>query len=212
MGYFSDMMLDGTICEGCGAHIKSPSDGVPRKCGHCRHDDSPAPSVKVKCSGCGKMVKASGLNDHMRDAHGLAGDTKGRKVFRVATLEANVKRLTEDLAYQKKRANALAGTVSAMLDVTLPANETKDDLILRIRTILQENPDRRADQLHREANRYRWIRARARVVNGDVAFPSVVAMKSCGASDKAQIDETIDMAIELETGRAQQIDAQEART
>lgn len=35
MGEIADMMLDGDLCEECGAYIDGGSFGVPRKCSSC---------------------------------------------------------------------------------------------------------------------------------------------------------------------------------
>lgn len=73
MGDIADMMLDGTLCEGCGASLIGPAPGYPRYCSkQCRKDRAPAvpKATKIPCRVCGKRVKASGMHDHMRDAHG----------------------------------------------------------------------------------------------------------------------------------------------
>lgn len=75
MGEIADMMLDGTMCQGCGVWLHGGKDG-PGYPGFCR-DCEPAntkvtPSQpKVSCPTCGKRVKAVGLKDHQRDAHGV---------------------------------------------------------------------------------------------------------------------------------------------
>jgi Zn finger protein HypA/HybF involved in hydrogenase expression len=72
MGDVADMMIDGTLCEGCGVVLDGEAPGHPRYCRHC--DNQRGPSIapgKVKCPECGKHVKASGLNDHQRDRHTL---------------------------------------------------------------------------------------------------------------------------------------------
>lgn len=76
MGDIADMMLDGTLCEGCGVYIEGEAPGYPRHCSaQCRTDCSPAvapksqPIAKVKCPICKRKVKHNGLADHMRDAH-----------------------------------------------------------------------------------------------------------------------------------------------
>jgi hypothetical protein len=86
MGDVADMMLDGTLCEKCGEFIGDAVD-FPRACKSCAawerdhgrdmrktglggyQDHGPLPTAKVKCSTCGRKVKAAGLDDHMRDAH-----------------------------------------------------------------------------------------------------------------------------------------------
>lgn len=91
MGEIAEMMLDGSLCEGCGEFMGEACD-FPRLCHRCAQDrrkdghkvtmlegfglidegkSKPAPiaAVKVKCPTCGKRVKEVGLKDHLRDAH-----------------------------------------------------------------------------------------------------------------------------------------------
>lgn len=93
MGDTTDMMLDGTLCEGCGVFMGEPCD-FPRLCHDCareRRDDGhsveylkgfghvdsgidkkakPTPK-KTACAVCQKRVKEIGMKDHVRDAHGV---------------------------------------------------------------------------------------------------------------------------------------------
>ena len=81
MGEIAEMMLDGTLCEGCGVYLEGEGQGFPRYCGGCRSDrrkgtqepqfNAPRNPAKVACPTCGRHVKAVGLKDHQRDAHGL---------------------------------------------------------------------------------------------------------------------------------------------
>lgn len=78
MGDVADMMLDGTLCEGCGVYL-GDSVGYPRRCKHCQkyQRTDAARTVhhihhreqKIACPTCGKRVKIVGLSDHIRDAH-----------------------------------------------------------------------------------------------------------------------------------------------
>lgn len=73
MGEIADMMLDGTMCQGCGVWLHDGEDGpgYPGWCPDCKPKDDTAPkAAKVKCPTCGRRVKAVGLKDHQRDAHG----------------------------------------------------------------------------------------------------------------------------------------------
>jgi endogenous inhibitor of DNA gyrase (YacG/DUF329 family) len=73
MGEIADMMLDGTLCECCGAYI-GRSQGFPGYCSkQCAQDRGAieAPIIKVKCKKCGKRVKEIGLAQHMKDKHGI---------------------------------------------------------------------------------------------------------------------------------------------
>lgn len=73
MGEIADMMLDGTLCAGCGEYMGGAGDGFPRYCSGCGGMAFSAPSQKQKanCPTCGRKVKAVGLSQHMRDAHGV---------------------------------------------------------------------------------------------------------------------------------------------
>lgn len=72
MGDVADMMLDGTLCEGCGVFLNDYPPGYPCYCDDCTgpyKQYKPAPSEKIKCPTCGKKVKAIGLADHIRMVH-----------------------------------------------------------------------------------------------------------------------------------------------
>lgn len=70
MGEIADLMIDGSICEGCGVTLPGDAPGHPRLCRHCQRDrNQPPPQTKVPCKTCGRFVKACGMRDHMRDAH-----------------------------------------------------------------------------------------------------------------------------------------------
>lgn len=75
MGEVADMMIDGTLCEGCGVVLAGEAPGYPRYCRHCsnQHGPSVAPG-KVKCPQCGRHVKSAGLKDHQRDVHQSGDD------------------------------------------------------------------------------------------------------------------------------------------
>ena len=82
MGEIAEMMLDGTLCEGCGVALGGSADGFPRQCSDCarevraeKHAQTLTHHQQIKktpCPTCGRKVKAIGLSDHMRDAHGSA--------------------------------------------------------------------------------------------------------------------------------------------
>jgi hypothetical protein len=83
MGEVADMMLDGTLCEGCGEFLGS--DYGPAYCASCAKDRGrivmsvssadplhgvEKPNVpKVACPTCGKFVKVTGIGDHWRQVH-----------------------------------------------------------------------------------------------------------------------------------------------
>lgn len=70
MGDIAEMMLDGTLCEGCGTYL-GRVDGFPQRCRSCAKDgwSGVIQPQKVTCQHCGRRVKASGLTDHIRDVH-----------------------------------------------------------------------------------------------------------------------------------------------
>lgn len=79
MGEVADMMLDGTLCEGCGVYLGADG-GFPQRCASCGPvDEQSIPDLrmlrnraKVGCPECGRRVKETGLKDHMRDRHGVS--------------------------------------------------------------------------------------------------------------------------------------------
>lgn len=78
MGEIADMMLDGTMCQECGVWMNdgADGDGYPVTCSDCRGynrraDTEKKGQVKVACPTCGKKVKAVGLTNHQKDAHGV---------------------------------------------------------------------------------------------------------------------------------------------
>lgn len=76
MGDIADMMLEGTLCEGCGVFLDGSQPGFARLCRDCRPKTKkgvapPANPLKVNCPTCAKRVKASGLRDHVRASHPL---------------------------------------------------------------------------------------------------------------------------------------------
>lgn len=85
MGDIADMMLDGTLCEGCGVFLDEDNEGhIPRKCRVCAEDEHianihqgalrlAAEQTHKTCRKCGKRVKWDGLNDHMRAKHTAVG-------------------------------------------------------------------------------------------------------------------------------------------
>lgn len=80
MGEIADMMIDGTMCQCCGVFLHDGHDGpgYPGYCPDCQPEDAVActkdgqarPS-KTNCPTCGKLVKKTGVADHMRDVHGV---------------------------------------------------------------------------------------------------------------------------------------------
>jgi hypothetical protein len=89
MGEIAEMMLDGTLCEGCGTYIDdNGGDGIPRYCSdECargrgmqyvpsreRSQSHPIRSPKpVGCPSCPRrFCSYRDLNNHRRDKHGVA--------------------------------------------------------------------------------------------------------------------------------------------
>ena len=87
MGDVADMMLDGTLCEGCGVYLGEAVD-YPRRCRQCQKDQrvdalrtathTHHREKKTPCPACGKRVKIIGLTDHMRDSHGVRPNAKSQ--------------------------------------------------------------------------------------------------------------------------------------
>jgi hypothetical protein len=86
MGEIAEMMLDGTLCEGCGEFLDRGSPGFAQYCGGCRPAASQAhgslryqQNVEARarkteaCPECGKRFrKAIAVEDHRRAVHGAA--------------------------------------------------------------------------------------------------------------------------------------------
>ena len=84
MGEIAEMMLDGTLCAGCGVFLNEEPDGYPCFCGHCQRDGTmksqleaePVRAVprrqvkqpKVKCT-CGRWISPVGMQKHLHDYH-----------------------------------------------------------------------------------------------------------------------------------------------
>lgn len=73
MGEIADMILDGTLCQECGAFIGEAVD-YPRSCNSCGGTHSGGylrtkVIARTNCPICNKRVKKAGLADHMRDVH-----------------------------------------------------------------------------------------------------------------------------------------------
>lgn len=95
MGEIAEMMLDGTLCEGCGVFLSAEPKGFPGYCSaQCAHDrgatragaavqargqgraarqlkhiEHQVHQKKANCPVCNRRVKQIGMADHMRDAH-----------------------------------------------------------------------------------------------------------------------------------------------
>lgn len=71
MGDIADMMLDGTLCEGCGVYLGS-GNGYPQYCSGCRqhHPTDYDNEAKIVCPACGKRIWPSGLKQHAAAKHG----------------------------------------------------------------------------------------------------------------------------------------------
>lgn len=76
MGEIAEMMLDGTLCEGCGVYIGDGGSGFPRYCSAaCARDrgvpcdDDPPRSERRthQCKTCRRYFRGEqGLRDHQR--------------------------------------------------------------------------------------------------------------------------------------------------
>lgn len=92
MGEIADMMLDGTMCAGCGEwlHGGEDGDGIPGYCASCAPDFDREPTQdrteartkkhakpgKIKCPVCSKSVKEVGLLAHMWDKHAARAESE----------------------------------------------------------------------------------------------------------------------------------------
>ena len=68
MGEIADMMIEGMLCQQCGAYL-GEGDGFPVTCEDCAGEDSHHQDDRVGCPHCGKRVKQIGLQDHIRAKH-----------------------------------------------------------------------------------------------------------------------------------------------
>lgn len=72
MGEITEGILSGDFCQECGVYIGDDAC-YPRSCADCEGRSRtlirrPDP-VKVKCPKCGKVVKESGMRQHMNYKH-----------------------------------------------------------------------------------------------------------------------------------------------
>lgn len=81
MGEIADMMLDGTMRQGCGVWLHDGEDGpgYPGYCSACQPDDKPEYGCyngkrrkkREQCQQCGKkLLDGLALKQHMKDKHG----------------------------------------------------------------------------------------------------------------------------------------------
>lgn len=84
MGDIADMMLDGTLCEGCGEYL-GDDGGFPMRCRSCasdleeaeRHMQERAPKQtaavpKIACPVCNRILKITGIGEHWKVKHSRA--------------------------------------------------------------------------------------------------------------------------------------------
>lgn len=99
MGEIADMMLDGTLCEGCGVALDGEAGGFPRRCADCRREtpSAPAPTTpgKVQCRYCDRWLSPAGVGQHVHDKH----PREHRRAERIA--RADERRLAEKTAHVK---------------------------------------------------------------------------------------------------------------
>lgn len=84
MGEVAEMMMDGTLCEGCGVFLNAVAPGYPCYCKGCKRDRS-ADAVKdsqakaeqhgglaklprIKCE-CGRWISPRGMQAHRHAMH-----------------------------------------------------------------------------------------------------------------------------------------------
>ena len=93
MGEIAEMMLDGTLCEGCGEYLGNGDDGFAQLCAGCAREQRKAGEQirdtgfgtfqnvtpvnqtqdhdrqKIACKQCGKKVKRIGMSQHVKAVH-----------------------------------------------------------------------------------------------------------------------------------------------
>lgn len=83
MGEIADMMLEGTLCEGCGVYLEGDAPGYPRYCSYCcgrttLHKPRRSKVKKVQCKICKRLFRGEqGIEDHMRVKHGQGTTEQG---------------------------------------------------------------------------------------------------------------------------------------
>jgi len=72
MGDIADMMLEGTLCAGCGVYLGEDDNGYPTYCEDCKREgfgEQPK-KEKKKCPQCKKSFNGDqGLNAHIKAKH-----------------------------------------------------------------------------------------------------------------------------------------------
>jgi len=71
MGEIADMMLEGTLCAGCGVYIGEGDMGIPQYCSNdCEPDGYSNKPEKIKCDVCNKKCGGEqGLKAHKLAVH-----------------------------------------------------------------------------------------------------------------------------------------------
>lgn len=135
MGDIADMMLDGTLCQECGAVMGSFSEGVPRTCHDCMHEDGAPRGVapKVACKICGKRVKQSGISDHIRVVHMNKEDScmykeLSRKLRRTLVMSMFGSQAALYAQLDKERSEA-ANALDAQSVTVLKLTKQRDELL-----------------------------------------------------------------------------------
>lgn len=75
MGEIAEMMLDGTLCAGCGVYLEGDGEGIPRYCSKaCRINCGDGANIKpnrVRCQTCGKQFwSRKARRQHQANKHG----------------------------------------------------------------------------------------------------------------------------------------------
>lgn len=64
MGEIAEMMLDGTLCEGCGEYLDGGGMGFPMRCGGCGGGDDAAPAPPAPSKAKRRRARAERTRQH----------------------------------------------------------------------------------------------------------------------------------------------------
>ena len=95
MGEIAEMMLDGTLCEGCGVALGGSADGFPRQCSDCarevraeKHAQTLTHHQQIKKTPCPTCGRAQNISDVPKTEEEIA-----KLLARKAKVDAKVAKL-----------------------------------------------------------------------------------------------------------------------